>query len=981
MAQVSTLTELLSALENQETPIQLVNDITVITSLAVSYALVLESAEAPAKTLRAATPIAGSLIRVTAGGALTLQNITLSGQAVGPLTQVEGGTLRLETGAVLQENRAVEGGAVRCQRTGGEPVALYMDGNARITQCQADQAGGGVYFLAQPGDVCRISGQAEIDGNSAESGGGLYFSGPQGTELLIDGSVSIHGNSSAYGGGVRCEGTLTVRGGSIRNNSAAFNGAGIYMNAPQLSLTLDEAAVSDNRTELFMSGGGGVYLEGSAASVQITDSQLNGNYSGAGMALWGILETVSLEIARSHLDENLFESGRSGAVDLILEQGGSVDITGSTISRNESGALHVIHRSTGPLTLNLTDGVLEDNGGIGGVYLESQSARMTVDGSSSLSGHMRYGGGIFFRGGSGTSLTIGSTTVIANNTGRGVYLSGGVLTLRDQVKILSNRGSYGSGAGVILASGTVNIQDQVEIAGNRAVSAGAGLYVTAGAVHMTGGTIHDNTAPGNGGGVGLYFDTVMRQTGGDIYSNTAEQSGGGVFVDASSTFHQTDAGTVGAGGFNTAADGPGVYNTGTFQLDGSRPLTNGLWIDTREAAARITGPLLPGSAIQLDESEYVTPDPMAAPIVVAQAAEGYPVLAQADGDAFLKPVQNFEHWQIQLSGDRTQVRLVPTEYTIYYENLLGASNPNPPSYTYYTPDIILQDPVPQDTRQFLGWFDAPRGGVQVTVIPRGSAGDQTLYARWSFTLTYHGNDAGGPPARLIPDPQQIPQDQAVALPDVIPVREGYHFTGWNTRADGSGEVFQPGDPFGPIGAGTDLYAQWEQLPPATHLITYEPNDAGGPPAEGIPGQQEVIDGQMARLSTAIPIRAGYRFTGWNTRPDGLGEDYQPGQTVGPLYADLTLYAQWELMQHTLTYHGNVACGPPAHCIPSPQSVPDGQTATLSPMVPFRAHFYFNQWNTMPDGSGISYCPRDVLGPVFDDVDLYAQWVSRPIFIC
>lgn len=979
MAQVSTLTELLSALENQETPVQLLNDIAVTTSLTVSYPLVLESAGTAAQTLQVTAPFTGSLIYVVAGGALTLQNITLSGLSAGPLTQVNGGTLRLESGAVLRSNQSPSGGAVLCERTGSEPVALYMDGNARITQCRANYDGGGIYFRAQPGDICRISGQAELDENSGETGGAIYFSGPEGTELLIDGSVSIRGNTSAYGGGIWCEGALTVRSGSIRNNFAVFNGAGIYMKAPQIALTLDGAAVSENRTQIYMSGGGGVYLEGTSAAVQITDSELNGNYSGAGMALWGILETIALGIERSHLDGNLFESGRSGAIDLILEQGGSVDITGSTISHNESGALHVVHHSAGALTFHLTDAVLEEDGGIGGIYLESQSAEVVVDGSSSLSDHTRYGTGIFFRGASGTSLTIGGTTVIANNSAQGIYLSGGVLTLRDQVKVQNNRGWFGSGAGVILAGGTVNIQDQVEIAENQAASAGAGagLYVTSGTVNMTGGTIHDNIAPGYGGGVSLGYNTVMRHTGGDIYSNTSGQSGGGVSLDASSTYLQTDSGTVGAGGLNTAAHGPGVYNMGTIQVDGRRPLTNGLWLETREAAAQITGPLLSGSAIQLDENEYVAPDPAAAPIVVAQATEGYPALTQADADAFLKPVQSFEHWKVQLSADRTQVLLVPTDYTIRYENLLGASNPNPLSYTYYTPDIVLQDPIPQDTRQFLGWYDDPQVGTRVTVIPLSSAGDRTLYARWSYTLTYHGNDAGGPPARLIPDPQQVPQDQTIILPDVIPVREGYHFTGWNTRADGSGEVFQPGDPFGPITAGADLYAQWEAIPPTTHLITYEPNDAGGPPAEGVPGDQEVIDGQTASLSTAIPTRAGYRFTGWNTAPDGTGTAYEPGQSVGPFYADLTIYAQWERIEHTLTYHGNDAGGPTAQNIPDPQTIYEGQAVSLSDLIPTREGYRFTGWNTQPDGSGAVYQPGASFGPATADADLYAQWEAIP----
>lgn len=92
--------------------------------------------------------------------------------------------------------------------------------------------------------------------------------------------------------------------------------------------------------------------------------------------------------------------------------------------------------------------------------------------------------------------------------------------------------------------------------------------------------------------------------------------------------------------------------------------------------------------------------------------------------------------------------LAPDEYTIHYENLQGAENPTLKSYTCYTPDITLIDPVPPaEGLRFAGWFDALQGGSQVAVIPQGSLGNRTLYARWvEHTLTCHGNDAEGPPA-------------------------------------------------------------------------------------------------------------------------------------------------------------------------------------------------------------------------------------------
>lgn len=48
-------------------------------------------------------------------------------------------------------------------------------------------------------------------------------------------------------------------------------------------------------------------------------------------------------------------------------------------------------------------------------------------------------------------------------------------------------------------------------------------------------------------------------------------------------------------------------------------------------------------------------------------------------------------------------------------------------------------------------------------------------------------------------------------------------------------------------------------------------------------------GDLPTLPAYKPTLDGYVFSGWNTKPDGTGDKYDPGQT---LTEDLTLYAQW-----------------------------------------------------------------------------------------
>ena len=50
-------------------------------------------------------------------------------------------------------------------------------------------------------------------------------------------------------------------------------------------------------------------------------------------------------------------------------------------------------------------------------------------------------------------------------------------------------------------------------------------------------------------------------------------------------------------------------------------------------------------------------------------------------------------------------------------------------------------------------------------------------------------------------------------------------------------------------------------------------------------------GDPATLPEDMPTLDGYVFSGWNTKPDGSGEKYGPGQDI-TLTENLTLYAQW-----------------------------------------------------------------------------------------
>lgn len=75
-------------------------------------------------------------------------------------------------------------------------------------------------------------------------------------------------------------------------------------------------------------------------------------------------------------------------------------------------------------------------------------------------------------------------------------------------------------------------------------------------------------------------------------------------------------------------------------------------------------------------------------------------------------------------------------------------------------------------------------------------------------------------------------------------------------------------------------------------LCFEPNlpDGAAGTVETPPPLPCKID-DPATLPEDMPTLDGYVFSGWNTKPDGSGKEYSPGQGI-TLTKDLTLYAQW-----------------------------------------------------------------------------------------
>ena len=183
---------------------------------------------------------------------------------------------------------------------------------------------------------------------------------------------------------------------------------------------------------------------------------------------------------------------------------------------------------------------------------------------------------------------------------------------------------------------------------------------------------------------------------------------------------------------------------------------------------------------------------------------------------------------------------------------------------------------------FDGWYTSANGGAK---IGNGGASytvsaNITLYAHWSpdsFTVSYNANGGTGAPAA-----QTKPFGVDLTLSTAVPTRTGYNFKSWNTKADGTGTSYAPGDLY-TKDESVILYATWTVK---TYTVLYNAN--GG---IGAPLMQIKTHGIPLILSSKIPTRTNYIFVAWNTKQDGTGKSYNPGQS----YTDnssVILYAQW-----------------------------------------------------------------------------------------
>lgn len=196
---------------------------------------------------------------------------------------------------------------------------------------------------------------------------------------------------------------------------------------------------------------------------------------------------------------------------------------------------------------------------------------------------------------------------------------------------------------------------------------------------------------------------------------------------------------------------------------------------------------------------------------------------------------------------------------------------------------------------FAGWYTLENNGVKVTKdTVMQSVHGETVYAHWnanSYNIRFDGNKASNGSM----DAEYILYDETKPLTANAYKKTGYTFTGWNTKADGSGKTYHDEDNV--LNLATNgvitLYAQWS----ANHYsVVFDRNHATG----GVVGAVSMIYDQSRQLPANGFTRTGYQFDGWNAKADGSGQSYKDKAYVTNLATSgvTTLYAQWKPLTDT-----------------------------------------------------------------------------------
>ncbi|QLE58891.1 S-layer family protein [Nostoc sp. TCL26-01] len=262
------------------------------------------------------------VFQVLAGGALSLQNVVVSGGKISSYSTAGGAGIRVDSnGALDLYNTTISGNSAESSAWGG---GIYNDGTVYLRN-------------------------SSVNNNKASNGGGILNSGN-----LIATNSTISSNTSGSGGGIYNFDALTVINTTISNNSASGAGGGIQGNGSSGSIALVNTTISGNSAG---NGGGGIDSTGGNV-INVLNTTITNNTAGI-LGGGGIRGSANLK--------NTIVAGNFGNYN---NQGTGKDIQGTVNGNNYNligslaGASGTVGTGTDIVNPNPGLSPLQNNGGL-----------------------------------------------------------------------------------------------------------------------------------------------------------------------------------------------------------------------------------------------------------------------------------------------------------------------------------------------------------------------------------------------------------------------------------------------------------------------------------------------------------------------------------------------------------------------------------------------------------------------------------------
>ena len=360
---------------------------------------------------------------VSASASLTLSNIVIDGaectvdathaaETDSIIKAANGGTIVLNSGAILQNNKAMQFGS---GILANNRVNITMEDGAiiRNNTNRNYELGGGI--LIGNGSTFTMNG-GEISGNTANGGGGVAIIGS--TMVMNGGTIS---NNSTY----KTSGQGSYGAGVYVADYANASGGDTLFTATPASFEMNGGSICDNTA---LDYGGGVLTfpqQSKKITININNGEISGNKvtKGSGGAVAAFFDDTELNIKGGTLTGNSAYQFGGG---VFLYQATNVTISGGTISENKA------FRGGGGVCLREGSAVKQTGGSIennvakvgGGIYsgTYTMTGGVIKDNNNSLTEEARLstrGDGVFV----GTAFNLGNDAEISTNND--VYLTAG----------------------------------------------------------------------------------------------------------------------------------------------------------------------------------------------------------------------------------------------------------------------------------------------------------------------------------------------------------------------------------------------------------------------------------------------------------------------------------------------------------------------------------------------------------------------------